>query len=37
MIYILQEILQVETELKTRSTAYNSVKANLESLEHNQK
>ncbi|XP_013864792.1 V-type proton ATPase subunit C 1-B [Austrofundulus limnaeus] len=33
---INKEILQVETELKTRSTAYNSVKANLESLEHNQ-
>ncbi|XP_037550455.1 V-type proton ATPase subunit C 1-B [Nematolebias whitei] len=33
---INKEVIQVETELKTRSTAYSSVKANLESLEHNQ-
>ncbi|MED6260838.1 hypothetical protein ATANTOWER_030037 [Ataeniobius toweri] len=35
MLNILQEISQVETELRSRATAYNSLKATLQSLEHN--
>lgn len=36
MIFVCQEVSQVETELKTRAAAYNVVKGSLQSLQHKQ-
>ncbi len=34
MEFVCQEVSQMETELKSRAAAYNSVKMGLQSLEH---
>ncbi|XP_035530271.1 V-type proton ATPase subunit C 1-B [Morone saxatilis] len=36
VLHVFQEVSQMETELKSRAAAYNSVKTSLQSLEHKQ-